>query len=181
MYNQLWSELFSDLSSSLGSGSDRIYLSHFWKCTCKIVAGAADWLAPVTADGRASCSSGVRVQGLGLRVQGSGFRVQGSGFRVQGSGSRIRWHRHRGWASPLRRDWCFIAKRSAPEPHLARPEGHAALTHMYSLLYPVSVALASPLRKGRRSLLPITVNLSGTTVCERVDCMTSHNVFMNWF
>jgi len=28
------------------------------------------------------------------------------------------------------RDWCFIAEKPAPAPHLARPEGRAALTHM---------------------------------------------------
>jgi len=29
-----------------------------------------------------------------------------------------------------RRDWYLIAKQPAPAPHLARPEGRAALTHM---------------------------------------------------
>ena len=29
----------------------------------------------------------------------------------------------------LQRDWYFIAEQPAPAPHLARPEGRAALTH----------------------------------------------------
>ena len=28
------------------------------------------------------------------------------------------------------RDWYFIAEQPAPAPHLARPEGHSALTRM---------------------------------------------------
>jgi len=30
-------------------------------------------------------------------------------------------------SDPCERDWYFIAKRSAPAPHLAHPEGYAAL------------------------------------------------------
>ena len=41
-----------------------------------------------------------------------------------------------------RRDWYFIAEQPAPAPHLAPPEGPAALTHMRSLLCSVSAALA---------------------------------------
>ena len=41
------------------------------------------------------------------------------------------------------RDWYFIAEQPAPAPHLARPEGRAALTHMCELLCSVSAALAS--------------------------------------
>ena len=33
-------------------------------------------------------------------------------------------------AEPAKRDWYVIAKQPAPAPHLARPEGRAALTHM---------------------------------------------------
>ena len=34
------------------------------------------------------------------------------------------------WISKAWRDWYFIAKQSAPAPHLERPEARAALTHM---------------------------------------------------
>ena len=37
----------------------------------------------------------------------------------------------------------LITKQPAPAPHLARPERRAAITHMCSLLCPVSAALAS--------------------------------------
>ena len=33
----------------------------------------------------------------------------------------------------LSRDWYFIAEQPAPAPHLARPKGRAALTHMWLL------------------------------------------------
>ena len=36
----------------------------------------------------------------------------------------------------------LIAKQPAPAPHLARPKGRAALTHMWSLLCSVSAGLA---------------------------------------
>jgi len=34
-----------------------------------------------------------------------------------------------GLALKVQRDWYFIAEQPAPAPHLARPEGRAALTH----------------------------------------------------
>ena len=37
------------------------------------------------------------------------------------------------WGSGFRRDWYFIAEQPAPAPHLARPEGRAALTHIWGL------------------------------------------------
>ena len=47
--------------------------------------------------------------------------------------------------SLTQRDWYFIAEQPAPAPHLARPEGRAALTHICYLLCSVSAALASSL------------------------------------
>jgi len=44
---------------------------------------------------------------------------------------------------PTVRDWYVIAEQPAPAPHLARPEGRAARTHMCELLCSVSAALAS--------------------------------------
>ena len=71
--------------------------------------------------------------GSGFRVQGSGFRVQGSGGRVQGPGSstlssaKTKRFPEAVEKSPCQRDWYFIAEQSARAPHLAHPEGCAAL------------------------------------------------------
>ena len=48
------------------------------------------------------------------------------------------------WAPLLQRGWYLIAENPAPSPHLARPEGRAALMYMCYLL--CSVLAALPLR-----------------------------------
>ena len=53
-------------------------------------------------------------------------------FRVASSDAKLAW---------AEREWCFIAEQPAPAPHLARPEGRAAITHLCQLLCSVSAAL----------------------------------------
>ena len=70
------------------------------------------------------------MQGAGCRVQGAECRVQGAGLRVRACsvfGVWLRPHRQRQVVDLRQIDWYLIAEQPAPAPHLAYPEGCAAL------------------------------------------------------